>query len=239
MFEEGKDVDVWERVDKELVVFYAGKDAEVAVVVVSLHVDFGCDGLCLGEVNLGGIVLNQSAIALFIAFLIDLGDADGVIQFIDHDRPPQQRRYHITVNVIAFHERVRRSDNAFFTQHIFLCENGWCDSCQRDKSSSAVSVLFQESDQIPRRLFVLCDNVTQASAKRCLNRFGVFGRRADQIRHNAADPAVAEVHDPFDTLSETFIALSEIAQRCQPCLKLLILCRCFFARFVSFALLNG
>ena len=29
MFEEGKDVDVWERVDKELVVFYAGKDAEV------------------------------------------------------------------------------------------------------------------------------------------------------------------------------------------------------------------
>ena len=136
-----------------------------------------------------------------------------MINMIHYQNPSQKVLYQSAVLSFCLNQRICCSDHAFFSQHFSLRNTASSAHIrQRKKGSPAKAVFLQKSNHPFSCLFIICDNVLNASSKSSLNGDLVIFLYMDDVCHYSVDSRFSAFlfHYAANTVSVSVIPLCKI-----------------------------
>ena len=152
-----------------------------------------------------------------------------MIHGIHHQDPPQQETDNIQIRILRMYQRISCTAYAGQLQRRSLLKSPpGLHRCQRKKSRSSQTVLFQMLNTQLRRLLIIRNHILQSAAQSRFNGSFITLFHLNQIRQNAVDPRKTGTafHKAADTHSVSLVALRQILNRIKTCLCLMQSCSC-------------
>ena len=141
------------------------------------------------------------------------GDPDGVVDGLCYQHPAQKIADDTGVPFIGPHQGAGKPHRPLFLQgFLFRKIVPVSHAGQGKEGGPSETVLLQEGDHVPGRLFRVGDNVLNIAAQGRLHSRLVLLVHPDEIRHHAKDARVLLplLHDLTDAVPVAVIALSHV-----------------------------
>ena len=136
-----------------------------------------------------------------------------MVNIVNYQHSSEKKLRNLLILWRCGHKFTGNTDNARLSQCLSRGKfSSWTDTAHRQEGSTSITVLLQKLNQCFRRLFIVCNNVLDASAQCSLNRDLIIFVYLDQIRNNALDSRnpFFLFHDSSDTVSIAIITLCDI-----------------------------